>query len=53
MTQRIRPVDEEGVAEEEEGEHEEGPSQGWESSGKKKEQEMFENLFSSSFTWLP
>lgn len=54
MTQRIRPVDEEGVAEEEgEGEHEEGPSQGWESSGEKKEQEMFENLFSSSFTWLP
>lgn len=55
MTQRIRPVDEEGVAEEEEeeGEHEEGPSQGWESSGEKKKQEMFENLFSSSFTWLP
>lgn len=37
MTQRIRLVDEEGVAEEEEeGEHEEGPSQGWESSGEKK-----------------
>lgn len=47
MTQRIRPVDEEGVAEEEEGEHEEGPSQGWESSGEKKKSRRCLKTFSA------
>lgn len=40
-------MDEEGVAEEEEGEHEEGPSQGWESSGEKKKSRRCLKTFSA------